>query len=339
MNLVRTRILAALPIVALLLAVAPASAQMRTWTTTNGRTFEAEFVEFDSVLVMREPSGETYGMSIGDLAPADRKYLAERRIELAGGPATDELRFRPKIEWSRYDDRWKVKVRVEASSRAAAAATTVTDVRIERCETNRGDSLVRYEHAKKMLDFGLSLQRFGCEAQPTTGLEFKLYFDPPEHPIETIKVLRGSFTITTGELQEITVPRFAEQNNKMLKSPLLPPLGLKVALNPSGRQPGPVYDGEDAKKVRILRVGVTGNGRRVHTVELTDPKGNPLYEFGRFGINGPYDGEISTSTWWVSSFEPYPRDMQLRLVVLKNIREVVVPFEFTNLKVSERPKD
>src|SRR6185369_15136301 len=98
----------------IVVAVSPAfpavSVETRMWTWRTGETFEAELVDFDSVVEMREPNGKVFGMSIGDLSDADQKYLAERRVELAGGPATDGFRFRPRVDWHQFDGRPRIRV-------------------------------------------------------------------------------------------------------------------------------------------------------------------------------------------------------------------------------------
>jgi hypothetical protein len=324
-------------VVPLSLVLSAASAETRTWTWRTGEEFEAEAIDFDTVVRMREPSGKVFGMSIGDLSDADQTYLAKYRVKLAGGPATDVLRFRPQVDWYKYNHRWMIRVRVEASSTATAAATTISQIRVEQCETSSGGSLVRNESDAKWFEESRSLKRYGCESQPPTGLEITLLFEPTESPIETISRLRGSFKMTTGEREEVTVPRFATQRNITLKSRPLSEAQLKVVLNPSGRQPGWNYDAEALRGLEVFRVGVTGNGRRVHSLELTDSRAHPHYGFASSAVNGPFDGENSESTWYYAMSKPIPKDLQLRLVVLKNLREVVVPFELANLKIPACP--
>jgi hypothetical protein len=332
------RILPAVVVAWIVLGIAPAWAEVRTWTWSSGETFEAECLGIDSVVSFRKPNGETFALSIYDLTLADQKFLAAHRTEMDGGPATDQLRVRPKVGWLKFNDEWKIRVKVEAFSHAAAAATTVSNVRVDHCVTDLSTPLARLAFNQVRSERHQHLTRFGCRFQPPTGLAFELIFEPSEMPIDTIKSLRGSFVMTTGDLVEATVPGFTAQRDAVLKSEPLSQAGLQVVLNPSGRQPGPVYDDETMKRLEIVRVLVKGNGHRVHTVEMLDSQSHPYYT-ASFGVNGPYAGDHNESTWYSSLYKPFPPDLQLRLVVLKNIREVVVPFELANLKVPERPTE
>lgn len=86
----------------LLIAAAVCSAEIRTWTDTQGRSMEAEFIRVDGEKVsFQKPDGMRYGFPLAQLSQADQDYIKSLNEpdSNAGSEAAPTLAESELAEW------------------------------------------------------------------------------------------------------------------------------------------------------------------------------------------------------------------------------------------------
>lgn len=90
-------------------------AEQRTWTNTQGRTFQAEFVKVDgSNAVFAFENGRTFSTPVADLSPGDRQMLVRLQSAAPASPAASGAPAPP----TNFGYAWPREIRVDGASQS-----------------------------------------------------------------------------------------------------------------------------------------------------------------------------------------------------------------------------
>ncbi|QJE96832.1 hypothetical protein [Luteolibacter luteus] len=100
------------------LSCAKSHAEQRTWTNTQGRTFQAEFVKVDGAnAIFAFENGRTFATPVADLSPADRQALVRLQSVAPAAPATPGTAAQTPVQ-TNFGYAWPREIRMDGASQS-----------------------------------------------------------------------------------------------------------------------------------------------------------------------------------------------------------------------------
>lgn len=324
-------------------------ADARTWTFRDGSApVEAELLDVAGGIVrLQLANGEVAAYHKSVLQDADRRFVDDWVSAEEGIPLKDGVQFNAKLYWETMHyvgdslpPHGVLVVLLNARGKEAAAATRYSDLKIDEAVGGDGAPLLLSADSMGDLRKPVDLKRYGNLEQPRWGFKLKLIYSAPLKPIGSIRRLRGSMRITTGRPQPITVDQVGAIKNRRIDDGLLCRAGLTATENPERRSAGVFYSGPEKRKQFVLQI--SGPRQRVFSVEMLDAGGTVIEHFlGRSASGGWWKDELSgrkseATTYQFDLDSTATTNPRMRITVLEDAHEVLVPFELVDLKIAQR---
>lgn len=157
------------------------------------------------------------------------------------------------------------------------------------------------------------------EKLPISQIEIPMRFELPSRSATSLALIKGTATFAVGKTETVTIPVSQLQDliGKNIENPLLSKLGLTVNVEKYTKTRG-----------QSARLKITGDKRdAVLSANFVDPAGKSK------NVSSYVFRSFSYTSANANSSKPLPEGSTLQLVVETESKEVVVPFEVTDIEL------
>ena len=313
-------------------------AQSRQWSSSTGKfKVEAELIKVDDgkITLKRADNGKVITVALSKLSKADQEYIAS----MEGGGSTSksgsgtkntaasEAKVTAKAVWSTpkfVDGKQEFDLQLELICKGKAAAEAIeygmlqvdsvkdssgNDIEIKKADFR--DVTEEYEKVDRQDQF------FAKHPKNGVRLTVDLTADASAGKLNDVS---GKFKLKTGgEQSKIKLDNVAEMADQEVENAELADLDVKAEIK---------VDGAD------LRFELDGQHQSIFKVEAVGSNGKPHPK-----QNGSGSGGGGSLFQYFFHFEDeVPKNISLVIHVVKNLEELEIPFQATNLKIPKKPK-